>query len=245
MDNLREQIIALADELQGEEDDDSELGFIDNPGGNGETDFVALQRKEFETGHMYDEEGDPIPLPAEAMAGYIDDIFYHFTEHEKYGLTQKLRVTLDTQPGRRIMVETGLFSNTGKALLSNLACVQDRGAKITVEPSLPDNPDESPNVLFVDMYEDGELIQDSGEEWPHEDEDVIDLFHFVREDVFGFEPQDVEPQLPDRSLFGDDGTRDAPDRRSSDRQAENQHRDSYRSAKRGKGARSRSRRRSA
>jgi len=272
MDNLRDQIIALANELQGEEDDDGDLGFVDNPGGNGTTEFVALQRDEFDHGHMYDEDGDPIPLPGEAMAGYIDDVFYYFTEHEKYGLSQKLRVTLDTTPGHRIMIQAGLFTNTGKGLLANLARVQDRGAKLTIEPSLPDNPEESPNVLFVDMYENGELIQDSGEEWPHEDQDVIDLFHFVREEVFGFEPQDVEPQLPDRRLFGGDGPGDgrdpsgrdpngrasnerasnglasdggASDRRASDRRAGNQHRESNRPASHEGGARSRGRRRSA
>jgi hypothetical protein len=186
----------LAAAITGTEDTDSGLGFVDL---GGDTEFVFLNRQEFDHGHMVDDNDEPVPLPGDAMAGYIDDVFYTFTEHETYGLSQKLRVTLDCE-GRRIMMEAGFFTNTAKSLLANLERVQDPGALITIEPSLPDNPDESPNVLFTEVYENGEMIQDS--EWPHEDQDVIDLFHEVRENVFGFEPQDVEPELPNRSSGG-------------------------------------------
>ncbi|MCS4169404.1 hypothetical protein GGQ05_000848 [Salinibacter ruber] len=194
----RELLAALGNlTSSGDSEEEDGLGFVDL--GNGETDFVFLNRQEFDHGHMVDENDDPVPLPGDAMAGYIEDVYYDFKEHETYGLSQKLRVVLNTEP-RRIMMEAGFFTNTAKSLVANLAQVQDPGALITIEPSLPDNPDESPNVLFTEVYENGEMIQDS--EWPREDEDVIDTFLNVRENVFGFEPQDVEPQLPDRSGGG-------------------------------------------
>lgn len=183
----------------GDEEQGSPLGFVDNPGANGDTQFVFLNRTEFNTGHMMNENEEPIPLPGEAMAGYMEDVYYDFRESDQFGLSQKLRVVLNIEDGR-IMMESGFFTNTGKSILANLAEVQDPGALLAIEPSLPDNPGESPNVLFTELYEDGELIQDST--WPHEDQQVIELFHEVREGVFGFEPQDVEPQLPDRSSGG-------------------------------------------
>lgn len=242
-DSLREQILALADELRGGDADDNDLGFVDM---GSDTEFVFLNRQEFDHGHMIDENDDPVPLPGDAMAGYIDDAYYTFREHETYGLSQKLRVVLDTEPGR-IMMEAGFFTNTSKSLLSNLANLQDPGALVTIEPSLPDNPDESPNVLFTEIYESGELIQGTNGDWPHEDEEVIELFNYVREEVFGFEPQDVEPQLPDRSLFGGNGPGDgrAPNGHASDNRDGNERRESNRPASHGNGARSQSRRRSA
>jgi uncharacterized membrane protein YgcG len=125
----------------------------------------------------------------------MNDVYYESRTHEQYGLSQKLRVVLDTEQGR-VMLETGMFSNTGKSLLANLAGVRDPGALLAIEPSLPENPDESPNVLFTELYADGELIVDGSADWPHENEDVIDLFNEVRREVFGFEPQEEQPVLP-------------------------------------------------
>jgi hypothetical protein len=255
MDNsLRDEILALADELRGDDTDDSDLGFIDNPGGNGDTDFVWLNRQEHNRGRMLDENDEPIPFPGDAVAGYVSDIWYQFKDHERYSLLQRLRIALDIEPGT-VMLQTNFFTNTSKSLLANLAGVQDPGAKITIEPSLPDDPDESPNVLFTEVYENGKMIQDTNGDWPHEDQDVIDLFHFVREDVFGFEPQDIEPQLPQsdgRSRSGhgrsssSNGSNNSRNRQSGRSRDENGARKSSRRQRNGQdnGARSSSRRQS-
>ena len=172
-----------------------QTGFVDEAPDGGNSTYVFLNRTEFDYGFILDEDGNPIRTPGRYIAGRVEEIEHFTRESEQYSDSYKLRLRVEAD-GETIMIETGFFSNTGKSLLSDLVGVQNPNSVLTIEPSLPDERRDggSQNVLFTDLYEGSDLV--ISKRWPNNDEDVIDLFHEVRE-VFGLPPQEEDqPRLP-------------------------------------------------
>ncbi|MCS4136572.1 hypothetical protein [Salinibacter ruber] len=178
-------------------DDGIETGFRETSP-EGESQYLFLNRQSFDYGHMLDDDQNPIRPPARCVAGRVEDVS-HFTRTNDYGTSHKLRLRVETGEGT-IMIETGFFTNTSKSLLSDLVAVEDPNSILTIEPTLPDERrgGNSQNVLFTDLYEGTEAV--ISQRYPDTDQDVIDTFKEVRQDVFGLPAQEEDPaRLPDNS----------------------------------------------
>lgn len=184
----------LLSRLSGEEDEDegSGLGFV---GQNGQqlTD-VYLNRDSYDHGHLLDRSGDgeptPVPLPNQAIRGYLTDIQYYLRQSE-FGPSQKLRLFLDCGDEGEFMIETGFFTNTAKSLVSDLAEIDpSQPVRIIPDPSDGDSARQQ-KVLFVNIEQNGDYIQG---EWPDTNQEVVEFFDIVREQVLGLERQEERPQ---------------------------------------------------
>jgi hypothetical protein len=201
---------ALAED---ETNDGIQTGFVDEAPDGGNSTYVFLNRQNFDYGHLLDDNGNPIRTPGRYIAGRVEEIEHFTRESEQYSDSSKLRLRVEADT-ETIMIETGFFSNTGKSLLSDLVAVQNPGSVLTIEPSLPDERRDggSQNVLFTDLYEGSDLV--ISKRWPDSDQDVIDLFHEVREDVFGLPAQEEDqPHLPS----GGGGRQQAPQQQPQQR----------------------------
>jgi hypothetical protein len=180
----------LQNMLGGE--DSGGMGFVD-PGG-GPVHYVFLSRDQFDHGHMLEDaenggEPTPIPLPDRAMRGYLQNVQY-FTKTSDFGTSEKLRVDLNTGDDGVIMIETGFYTNTAKALLPCLAEVNpDQPVTVIPDPSDGESAKEQ-KVLFVNVLQNGEAVM---ADWPDSDDDVINYFDIVREQVLGLDKQDEHP----------------------------------------------------
>ncbi|MCS4051294.1 hypothetical protein [Salinibacter ruber] len=185
-------------------DDGIETGFRETSP-EGESQYLFLNRQSFDYGHMLDDDRNPIRPPARCIAGRVEDVSHFTRTSDQYSDSHKLRLRVETDGGT-IMIETGFFTNTSKSLLSDLAEIEDPGSILTIEPTLPDERrgGNSQNVLFTDLYEGTEAV--ISQRYPDTDQDVIDTFKEVRQDVFGLPPQeDDAPRLPDNSGGGQQG----------------------------------------
>ncbi len=156
---------------------------------------MFLNRQEFDFGHMLDEDGNPIRKPAKCISGRLEDI-EHFTRVSDYGESHKLRLRMEAG-GQTILIETGFFTNTAKSLLSDLEAVEDPNSILTIEPTLPDErrSGNSQNVLFTDLYEGESAVISEG--YPNGgDQEVVDTFKNVRQNVFGLPPQEEDQPRP-------------------------------------------------
>jgi hypothetical protein len=170
---------------------------------------VFLNRQEFDFGHMLDEDGNPIRKPAKCISGRLEDI-EHFTRVSDYGESHKLRLRMEAD-GQTILIETGFFTNTAKSLLSDLEAVEDPNSILTIEPTLPDErrSGNSQNVLFTDLYEGESAVISEG--YPNGgDQEVVQAFKNVRQNVFGLPPQEEDQPRPRQ---GGDGQPAQPNRR--------------------------------
>ncbi|MCS4159259.1 hypothetical protein [Salinibacter ruber] len=184
-------------------DDGIETGFRETSP-EGESQYLFLNRQSFDYGHMLDDDQNPIRPPARCVAGHVEDVS-HFTRTNDYGTSHKLRLRVETGEGT-IMIETGFFTNTSKSLLSDLAEIENPNSILTIEPTLPDERrgGNSQNVLFTDLHEGTEAV--ISQRYPDTDQDVIDTFKEVRQDVFGLPPQeDDAPRLPNNGGGGQQG----------------------------------------
>ncbi len=156
---------------------------------------MFLNRQEFDFGHMLDEDGNPIRKPAKCISGRLEDI-EHFTRVSDYGESHKLRLRMEAG-GQTILIETGFFTNTAKSLLSDLEAVEDPNSILTIEPTLPDErrSGNSQNVLFTDLYEGESAVISEG--YPNGgDQEVVQAFKNVRQNVFGLPPQEEDQPRP-------------------------------------------------
>ncbi len=174
-------------------DDGIKTGFRETSP-EGESQYLFLNRQSFDYGHMLDDDQNPIRPPARCVAGRVEDVS-HFTRTNDYGTSHKLRLRVETDDGT-IMIETGFFTNTAKSLLSDLAEIENPSSILTIEPTLPDErrSGNSQNVLFTDLYEGTEAV--ISQRYPDTDQDVIDTFKEVREEVFGLPPQEEDQPRP-------------------------------------------------
>ncbi|ABC46370.1 hypothetical protein [Salinibacter ruber] len=174
-------------------DDGIETGFRETSP-EGESQYLFLNRQSFDYGHMLDDDQNPIRPPARCIAGHVEDVS-HFTRTNDYGTSHKLRLRVETDDGT-IMIETGFFTNTSKSLLSDLAEIEDPNSILTIEPTLPDERrgGNSQNVLFTDLHEGTEAV--ISQRYPDTDQDVIDTFKEVRQDVFGLPAQEEDQPRP-------------------------------------------------
>ncbi len=214
MDN-HPNVNALLDTLEAALSEDASDGGIQTgfreTSPEGESQYLFLNRQSFDYGHMLDDDQNPIRPPARCVAGRVEDVS-HFTRTNDYGTSHKLRLRVETGEGT-IMIETGFFTNTSKSLLSDLAEIEDPNSILTIEPTLPDERrgGNSQNVLFTDLHEGTEAV--ISQRYPDTDQDVIDTFKEVRQDVFGLPAQEEDPpRLPNDSGGGQQGGGGAPPR---------------------------------
>ncbi|MCS4054076.1 hypothetical protein [Salinibacter ruber] len=214
MDN-HPNVNALLDTLEAALSEDAsdggiQTGFREVPP-EGQSSYVFLNRQEFDFGHMLDEDGNPIRKPAKCISGRLEDI-EHFTRVSDYGESHKLRLRMEAG-GQTILIETGFFTNTAKSLLSDLEAVENPDSILTIEPTLPDErrSGNSQNVLFTDLYEGESAVISEG--YPNGgDQEVVQAFKNVRQNVFGLPAQEEDQPRPRQ---GGDGqpTQQQPNRR--------------------------------